>query len=463
MKKIYKNYWLICLVFLGFLSCNNDDGEVLFAESPAERIAGQNSELLNLLTSEQNGYKGTYFTKNDEFGGFTFYMKFNADGSVDMTSDFDSDTAIESSSYDVRYGTTNELVFTTRNHIQKVSDPQLPGLVGTGFKGTSVFQYFGSQDGKLTFKDIRNRDSASFVLEPSQLTDFETESVAKVETTLAEREKLLTTPERSVFQLLRIENSNGDSDFNLNYNPDLLFAKPRITFDDGSVTEFSFGVLFEENGLVINPTLEFEGESYTYFSYDADSGSYISTVNGTTATILFGNEPAFIDKDIDDIVELGPTGFLYRPGLGSNPLTSLGFDALLEEISDNFAAFPLGEWLVNDVQFTIDYESDNCDTYLYIQLLRVADGATFTAFYCFEKAVINDRKLFLTYSGPSGGNAPFFEPLVMPLIDFFSSSEGLIYSAEGGFSSTLFSFSNTAGTFTSVENPSLRVYGLWFG
>ena len=107
-------------MFLSLVSCNNDDGETLFPESPAERIEQRNSELLSLLLAESNGYKGVYFTKNDEFGGFTFYMKFNADGTVEMTSDFDSDSAIETSSYEVRFGTTNELVFTTRNHIQKV-------------------------------------------------------------------------------------------------------------------------------------------------------------------------------------------------------------------------------------------------------------------------------------------------------------------------------------------------------
>ena len=38
----------------------------------------------------------------------------------------------------------------------------------------------------------------------------------------------------------------------------------------------------------------------------------------------------------------------------------------------------------------------------------------------------------------------------------------MIYTNEGSFSSTGGAFSNRAGTFTSLENPSQRVYGLFF-
>lgn len=448
-------------MFFSLFSCDNDNTEELFSETPAERISQRNSELLNLLLAENQGYKGVYFSKNDEFGGFTFFMKFNEDGTVLMTSDFDTDMDVESSSYEVRLGTTTELVFTTRNHIQKLSETS--GGAPAGFRGSSVFQYFSNDNGVITLRDVRNRDTASLILTPTNFSNFETESLASVQKSFDQRKNILITPLTSVFQLLRIENGSGVSNFNLNYNEQDLYASPRITLDDGTVTEFNFGVAFTENGLTISPSLEFEGETYTDFVYDVDSASYVSTVNGTTASFLFGNEPAFIGRDIERLNDLGPTGFLYRPRLGSNPLTSVGFDNLLLEIRENFAAFPLGDWSVNDVQFVIDFESDNCDTYLFIQLLREADGATFNSFYCFEKGVINDRKLFLNYTGPAGGNSPFFEPLVMPLINFFNSSDGLIYTSEGGFSSTLFNFSNSAGTFTSVENPSLRVYGLWFG
>jgi hypothetical protein len=459
MKKIFIKYGLVCALAICGLSCNNDDGQELFSDSPAERIAQRNGELLNVLTSEIQGYKAVYFTKNNEFGGFTFFMKFNANGTVEMTSDFDAETAVESSSFEVRLGTTNELVFTTRNHIQKLSDPLFSGLIGTGFKGTSVFQYFNNENGVLTFRDVRNNDEGFLKLTPSGLSNFEIESVVNVEASLAQRQNILPTPTTSVFQLLSIENSNGTSSFNFNYDPLRLFASPRITLDDGSVTEFNFGLSFTEDGLIISPALQFEGEIYETFIFDSNTMSYISEVNGTTATILYGDEPAFIGPDVEDLLEIGSNGFLYRPSLGSNSLTSAGHDSMIAEVNDNLSVFGLS---VFDYILYLDFESNNCDTYLLIRVEN-ADGDTFNAFYCFEKAVIQDRKLFLNYAGPSDGNGPLLEDSVAPILDFFNSSEGIIYTNEGSFSSSQISAPNRAGTFTSLENPSIRVYGLWFG
>ena len=462
MKKIYIKFSFICLVFLGLVSCNNDTTESLFTDSPADRIAQKNSELLNLLVKENNGYKGVYFPKNDEFGGFTFYMKFNADGTVNMTSDFDAETAIETSSYEVRFGTTTELVFTTRNHIQKVSNPELEGLIGSGFKGTSVFQYFGNENGVITLKDVRNSETGRFELTPSGLANFNTESVIKVQASLAQRQNILPKPTSSVFQVLKIKNGTKESNFNFNYDAFRQYASPRVRVEGDviSIKEFNFGIAFTENGLIISPSLEFDGVSYTNFTYNAATSSYVSTVNGTSATILFDSQPAFIGEDVNQLLDLGPTGFLYRPALGKNPLTSSGFDLMIAQVNANLGA--IGFSFV-ELQLILDFESDDCDTYLFIRVRRISDGAQFSTFYCYEKAVIQDRKLFLKYLGPSGGNATFLEARLKPITDFFRSTKGLIYTDEGSFSTSTSNFINRAGTFTSLDNPSIRIYGLWFG
>ncbi len=292
MKNLYKNYWLICLVFFAFSSCNNDDGEELFTESPAERISQRVKELSNLLTSQTQGYKGVYFTKNDEFGGFTFYMKFNADNTVEMTSDFDSETSLAMSSYEVRFGTTTELVFTTRNHIQKVSDPQLPGAIGTGFKGTSVFQYFTTNNGVLTFRDVRNRDTGYLVFTPTGFTDFQAESIASAEKTLVNRASFVNSDAVTAFPFMSVGDGTNVTEYALNYNKGKLFANPTTTNDDESVSDVKFGIAFTEDGLFISPALELKGVKFEKFTLDKTSGfEYVSIVNGITAKIGYGNKP----------------------------------------------------------------------------------------------------------------------------------------------------------------------------
>ncbi len=460
MKKIYKiKYLLLFTVSMFFMACNNDDDSELFSESPAERLAQRNSELLNLLVSEQQGFKGTYFSKNDEFGGFTFYMKFNEDGTVNMTSDFDSQTAIETSSYEVRIGTTNELVFTTRNHIQKVSDPLVGGLIGAGFKGTSVFQYFSVEDGKIIFKDVRNRDTSTLILEPSGFADFQMESIGKADASFLQRQNILPTATSSVFQLLSIENANGISNFNLNYDSLRLHAKPTLTLDDGEVSELNFGIAFTENGLIISPALEFEGETYTEFIYDSDASNYVSTVNGTTATILFADWPAFISGDIFDIASIdgGAPIFLYRPGLGSNPLTSLGHDAIVNDLNDFLGQFNISFF---DYIFFFDFNDDGqiCEGQLRVRFNGFPDLN-----YCFSAAQINaDNTFQMTFQTPFDQDSADFQFLAQDFIDLFNSSSGILGTLEGAFSTDSGGFSNLSATFTGLDNPSIRVYGLFF-
>ncbi len=291
MKKIYKNYWFICLVLLSFLSCNKDGVEELFSELPAERIAKNNSELLNLLLAEPNGYKGVYFTKNDEFGGFTFFMKFNEDGTVSMTSDFDSDTDIQTSSYDVRQGTATELVFTTRNHIQKVSNPEQEGLIGTGFKGNSVFQYFGSENGEIIFRDVRNRDTGFFVLKPTGFSDFSTESIASVEKLLESRDNFENSPIATAFPLLRINDGTNLQEYALNYDRVRLFSNPTIVNTDGSITSKKFGIVFTEDGLIISPALDVNGVLIDEFTFDDTLNEYVASVDGVSVEIGYSNTP----------------------------------------------------------------------------------------------------------------------------------------------------------------------------
>lgn len=454
-KKYYKILALLIIMF----SCENNDDRI-FDTDPAVRVTERNEELFSLLNAEEQGFKGTYFTKNDEFGGFTFYMKFNEDETVTMTSDFDTDTDVEISDYKVRMGTTTELVFTTRNHIQKVSDPQITELIGTGFKGTSVFQYFGTEGGNVLFKDVRNSSTSILKLTPTGFSDFDSESVQAVNINLLEEANLLPLPTNSVFQVLEIDNSEGISKFNFNYDSFRNYVNARITLDDGSVVEFNFGVLFEENKMMISPALEFGGETYEEFVFNSTDRSYVSTVNGTTASILFGNEPAFLTKDYEEIVA-GPETFLYRLELGDNSLTSTGHDNMIAEVNEGLA---LSGFEIYDYTMTSDFNTEgDCVTSMSVLVSFLGDASpSFRASYCFKKASVEDRKIFFEYTGPDGGNGAFFESSIMPLINFFNSPQGMVFTREGSFSSSLFNFSNRAATFTSVEDPSIRVYGLYF-
>lgn len=470
MKHILKNNFLKILVLSSVLlsSCTDDNTETVFNLTPTERVEAKVSELKELLISQPNGYKAVYFTKNDERGGFTTFMQFNADGTVRQTSDFDADVALTNSSYDVRLGTTIELVFTTRNHITKGTDPTAVTEVingfptGLGFFGTSVFQYFSNDNGIITFRDIRNSETAMMVLTPTNFIDFDNDSLEAVSVLRSQIENITSpvgvlTP---INHVLEIENDNGIERYQFSYSESRRYANA-IGFSETEIVELSFGVAYTEEGLTISPGLELQGETYVDFLYDEATNSFVSEVNGTSATILYDAAPAFINpNDINELMELGPTGFLFRRSLGANSLTSGNHDALLNQMDLDVKAIIGDDWSVGGYQLITDFESDDCATTLVLELSNI-DGGGAAVDYCFGKAVITDSTLFLNYQGPNGFE--FLEPAVLPLINFLSNPNGLEFTRQGSFSSDTRNFSNAAATFRSLNEPSIRVYGLFFG
>jgi len=121
MKNIYK-YLIAGILVLQLSACSNTDAEQLFDENPTTRLNNQKSELNDALLSSQFGWKAVYFTDNTVLGGYTHLFKFAQDGTVEMASDFDTDTNIYKSEYAIQLGSTVSLVFTTANRIHLLSE-----------------------------------------------------------------------------------------------------------------------------------------------------------------------------------------------------------------------------------------------------------------------------------------------------------------------------------------------------
>jgi hypothetical protein len=440
MKKIYKNYWLICLILISFLSCNNESDEVLFSNTPADRIAMGNEELLNLLLSQPQGFKGVYFTKDDEFGGFTFYMKFNADGTVQTTSDFDSDTDILTSSYDVRFGTTTELVFTTRGHIQKVSDPELQGLRGTGFKGTSVFQYFGYENGVITFRDVRNTNSGHFVFTPSNFTDFNTESIASVNKSLEKRNDFESSDGVTAFPFMSIDNGTDLIEYALNYDNVNIYANPTTQAEDGTISDEEFGIAFTEDGIIISPAIEINGITFENFILDTNSLGiqYVSTVGGVTVKIGYGNGP---------VTPLDPYDFGVRR---------------------NFAIYNTDEPQKSSIAFRNFYQNYTTElqdvyglTIDFIYFVNLNNGGqpilvfatNFGDFLFGVDFVVTNGVVVFTDTGLSNTDA-FTKSIFQPLIDEFIGGPSGFYLNNTG---NLEGFGNRTFSMINVEDPTMVI------
>lgn len=470
MKNIINYTVRILVVSLFFVSCEVDKTEPIFEDSPSARIDKEINNLRTLLTSQNQGYSGIYFPNNEVVGGVNFHMKFTEDLRVKMTSDFKADTELTDTRYDVVTGTTAaELVFTSGS--RHITDLIQDGAQGFDtFFGSNSFQFVGEENGVITFQDVRS--NGKLVLSPSGFTDFDTESVAAANTTYANRQDFIEIDcaNASVFDNLVVDVLvNGETNtFILDYNPDNIFFESETTNSEGVSFSSNFGAAFTlidgQAAVKISPALESEGVVFENFILDPNSSGkvYVATGNdGATATATLYNV-ALSAPTGEDIFDLPGLTYFYDTADGTNPLLSPCFqEQVIDQINANLdAAFGPGVFSFAFYAVFLNFEAGNC-TNLAIWVQNAA-GNTFRANYC-HVASITDNKLFLEYLGPfSGPNDAFLEAELQPLIDFFDSDQGLLYTNEGTFRGSINSYTNAAGAFTSLENESLRAYGLFF-
>jgi len=447
-RKIYTHYWILSLLFLFTFSCNDDIAESTFDSPPALRIQESVGELKQLLVSQPQGYKATYFTKNDEKGGFTFFMQFNEDGTVRQTSDIlNGDFDIQTSSYDVRYNVTTELVFTTRNHITEGTNPDAVDPdgeqvhPGNGYQGTNNFQYFSvDENGVIYFRDVRNRDSASLILTPTNFADFDSESLASVQQSHQRRLEFNVCQTTTAFSIMQVTSNTGVVDYELNYNGSTLFAEPRFRGVDGSLTGIDLGILFTENSILVSPPLEVDGETLEEFFLDETSSElqYVSTVGGVTAVIGYSATPIF---PILGYSELSDFLILHNPFLNSladdwtPDLTNRCFEELIVDLNASISLF--------DVTRIDLYGLDTDAGTLFI------GSSIGNAFYDISKNIIDDK----VYLAITGTTVPaFFTDAVQPLLDVIVDPEGLYVDQP----TTLNEFSNRIFSFVPASNTTIR-------
>ncbi|MDN3493799.1 DUF4302 domain-containing protein [Winogradskyella bathintestinalis] len=441
---LYKTLVLLVAVFT-MVSCNSDDDNQVFSELPGVRSQISINELTTLLLSQQQGYEASYFTNSNQYGGFTVFLNFNSDGTVRQTSDFDDDFDLQNSTFEVRQGTTTELIFKTRNHITKATNPTAEDAygdiidLGNGFQGNSNFQFFSNDNGVLTFRDVRQRNTASLVLTPTNFTDFDSESLASVQESYENRLEFVDSPTVTPFPFMQITSSNGVEKYALNYNKSKFFAERRFLEEDNTFTSSFFGMLFTENSIIVNPAVEVDGELLEEFFLDTTSPTlqYVAEVNGVTGIIGYATTPAV---PLLGYLDLPEWLILHNPFLNSladdwtPDLTSPGFDTLIADLNTSITMFNIER---------IDFNDLNTDSATLYIGSSIGGGN-----YNISKEIIDD-KVYLTITGTT--LPEFFTTAIQPLLDVLLDPNGLYVDQP----TTLNAFSNRVFTFTSASNTTI--------
>lgn len=143
MKKLNVLLYFILIILN---ACKNDNSELIFGQTPDERMSELQREVKRQLVEAKYGWR--VFSSTLTKGDYGHYMDFDANGEKDrlrMVSDINSITSsvVRTSAYRVKLLNAPMLSFETYNYIHELADPNpdvIAGEVGKGLQADIEFE-----------------------------------------------------------------------------------------------------------------------------------------------------------------------------------------------------------------------------------------------------------------------------------------------------------------------------------
>ncbi len=455
---IYK-YLILGFIALLLAACTNTDAEQKFDQTPTERLNAQKGELNDLLLSAENGWKLVYFTDNTQLGGYTHLIKFATDGTVEMASDFDDDTAIYKSEYQIQLGSTVSLVFTTKNRIHLLSESDnypIPSLRSKGYLGDFQFLYYGQENGQIIFKTnrVNEKTGTNTELRFVKATAQDWTDLPKNIDMIA---NVVGAPTRPLYRMLETNDGKTIRQFDFGFSEITRFAEANSIEADYSVN-YEMGIGYSPTGIVVSPAVEVGGQKLTTFVYNDLDGSFTATgKDGVTATIKYidSDKPLILTDDYKMLLPGNPNNvYAYIYNLTNTAYTNSAlFNTILKDLNASLnAGFQLTRvqpWFNNpDGSNYIEYRFGN------------ASGATIARFFHYFTVTEDATKKIiilepLQWKSSTLPTAPAIAPpaFLKKLDDQLMNPEGLYFTKQGGFAYPAFTFKGVNSTFRMTVYP----------
>ena len=270
MKKSLKNTVLLALAMsLSFCSKNDEDNTGNDSVTPV-----QNPALMKELTASPEGWKLTYVSPDDSFGGYNFLMKFDDQGKVTMLSDL-SATATPTTS---RYSTQEEgrglvLSFIGNNQIHRLADA-LQGAASIAHTGKVYqFLYTGKEGNNLKFQNLLLGNNASVVFQPATAADWSR--------TPALYKNIAPLSNNASHYYLKVSPTTGTpTTYPIEFTNRVLSLKNTPSKIATSATE---------NGIAFHRAFTLGGQPFNELKRVENSNppTYRTTVNGVTAELFY--------------------------------------------------------------------------------------------------------------------------------------------------------------------------------
>ena len=285
MKKI-----TLLLLTMSLTFCTKNDNDAV--DNPVDPV--ENPALMKELTASPDGWKLTYISSDDSFGGYHFLMKFDVRGKVSMLSDLSATATPTTSNYSTQEeGKDLVLSFIGNNQIHLLANA-LQGAIGNAHTGKVYqFLYTGKEGNNLKFQNL--------LLSGMQLV-FEPATAADWSRTPALYKNITPLTNAAAHYYLKVSTVTGTpTTYPIEFTNRVLSLKN---------TQSKVAVLATEKGVAFHRAFTLGGQSFTQLERVAGSVPpvYKATVNGVTAELFYSSVPPnFFDgddyKDINTTIE----------------------------------------------------------------------------------------------------------------------------------------------------------------
>lgn len=287
MKKI-----TFLLLAMSLMFCAKNDNPTA-GDDPITPV--QNPALMKELTASPEGWKLTYVSPDDSFGGYNFLMKFDDQGKVTMLSDLSATATPTTSGYSTQEeGRGLVLSFIGNNQIHRLADA-LQGAASIAHTGKVYqFLYTGKEGNNLKFQNLLLGNNVSVVFQPATAADWSR--------TPALYKNIAPLSNNASHYYLKVSPTTGSpTTYPIEFTNRVLSLKNTPSKIATSATE---------NGIAFHRTFTLGGQSFTELERVAGSVPpvYKATVNGVTAELFYSSVPPnFFDgddyKDINTTIE----------------------------------------------------------------------------------------------------------------------------------------------------------------
>ena len=270
MKKSLKNTVLLALAMsLSFCSKNDDDNTSNDSVTPV-----QNPALMKELTASPEGWKLTYVSPDDSFGGYNFLMKFDDQGKVTMLSDLSATATPTTSGYSTQEeGRGLVLSFIGNNQIHRLADA-LQGAASIAHTGKVYqFLYIGKEGNNLKFQNLLLGNNVSVVFQPATATDWSR--------TPALYKNIAPLSNNASHYYLKVSPTTGSpTTYPIEFTNRVLSLKNTPSKIATSATE---------NGIAFHRAFTLGGQPFNELKRVENSNppTYRTTVNGVTAELFY--------------------------------------------------------------------------------------------------------------------------------------------------------------------------------